>query len=73
MAEPEACPFHVGQVVFYRPSERVRGLNAMIDQWADIRDGQALRIAEIRDGAYIVPDNFSHPGGGLHWSAFAAT
>jgi hypothetical protein len=73
MASLEACPFRVGQVVFYRPSARMRGLNAMVSPWADMPDGEAIRIAEIRDGAYVVPENFSHPSGGLHWSAFAAS
>jgi hypothetical protein len=67
------CPFKVGDVVFYWPSARGWGLSANDRPSQKLNVGEAARIAEITDGKYIVPEGYSHPGGGLYWTEFSTS
>jgi hypothetical protein len=64
------CPFRVGQVVYYWPDERTRNHGVNSDGWRDLAPGSYVRIADIEDGEYIVPEGFQS-GNGVHWSVFA--
>ena len=63
-----ACPFYVGQTVFYRPS--IRGLGWEAPSTTP-PIGAAVQITEIQDGKYLVLEEWLHPGGGTHWTEFS--
>jgi hypothetical protein len=67
------CPFKVGDVVFYRPSPRGLALSANDNPEWNPKVGEAVRIAEIIDGRYVVAEGYNHPGRGLFWTEFSAT
>ena len=64
------CPFHVGQVVYYWPSESTRSHLVNSGEWRDLAPGSYIRIAAIEDEEYIVPEGFES-GNGVHWSVFS--
>jgi hypothetical protein len=67
----EMCPFKVGQIVYYRPSQRGLDADVMSPQEHRLVPGNAYLIAEIREGKYVFPKDYKHPGGGLYWTEFA--
>jgi len=62
------CPFHVGQVVFYRPSLHGWGGEAPGSTPAP---GTAVKVSGIL-GPYVEIEGWPHPGGGLYWTEFSA-
>jgi hypothetical protein len=66
------CPFKVGDVVYYRPSQRGLGLSANDKPDQNPKIGEAVRIIKIDNGAYLTVEGYSHPGGGTHWTEFSA-
>jgi len=64
--EQVLCPFSVGDLVTFTPSERTRGLYQNIDGFG-VHIGDTLAIAEIRDGCYLY---FSGGVGGWPWNEF---
>jgi hypothetical protein len=60
------CPFVVGELVRFTPSERTRGLYQGIEGFG-IQPGDAQPIAEIRNGCYIY---FANGAGGWPWNEF---
>ena len=72
VAEPDACPFKVGQRVYYRPTVHGYGWSAM---GHDLEPGQSYEVSTITEanGSHYVEIR-DHPmsGGGLHWSEFSA-
>ena len=67
MSEPEiTCPFHVGDLVRFTPSERTRGLYQDVEALG-IKLGDELRVAEVRGGCYLY---FAGGIGGWPWSEF---
>ena len=72
MSDFEKCPFTVGDVVVYRPSERGRGQSVMTD-FARLIPGAKYRIVRIEKDKYIVPEGFENTSaGGLFWTEFSA-
>ena len=67
----EKCPFSVGDIIVYRPTERGRGLVVMTDL-AKLVPGAKYKIARIDAGVYIVLEGFeTSSAGGLYWTEFA--
>ena len=65
------CPFSVGQIVVYRPSERGRMQDINTDL-ADLVPGKAYRVVRIESDVYVVVEGFENsPGGGLYWTEFS--
>ena len=65
------CPFKVGEVVVYRPSERGIGLSVMIGPEGKPEIGQSVKVTRIVDGRYVVWEGFDHPSGGIYWTEFS--
>ena len=67
-AEPvqTPCPFVVGDLVTFTPSERTRGHYQDIERFG-VHIGQTLAITEIREGCYLY---FSGDIGGWPWNEF---
>jgi len=61
--------FRVGDLVVYRPSRR--GYLRDVNSPERLVPGRIYRIVRIEQGAYIVVDGYTHPGGGLYWSEFS--
>jgi hypothetical protein len=73
VVKKENCPFKVGDLVVYRPSNRGRGLVVMTDL-AALKPGNLYKITRIDDEVYIVVEGFENAvGGGLYWTEFSAT
>ena len=67
----EKCPFKVGDLVVYRPSNRGRGLVVMTDL-AELKPGHKYKIARIDDGVSVVVEGFENSTrGGLYWTEFS--
>lgn len=62
------CPFRVGQLVRYSPSDRGYGEDVMFD--GRLKIGGIYSIVEIQDKDYVLVEGYNHPGGGLYWSEF---
>ena len=71
MSVEQDCPFAVGQFLVYRPSRRGLDSEVMAAPEQKLQPGATYRVEQIVEGQYIVPEGYSHPGGGLHWSEFA--
>jgi len=61
------CPFKVGDVVKFTPSERTRNLYQNIERFG-LSIEQTVVIREIRDGIYLYFDNGA---GGFPWNEFS--
>ena len=74
MTEPQncKCPYSVGQVVVYRPSRRGLDADVMAPPSQRLIVGHSYRIAEVVQEAYVVPEDYVHPGGGIYWTEFSA-
>jgi hypothetical protein len=67
----EKCPFKVGDVVVYKPSQRGHALDVMASQQLQI--GEKYKISSVVDEKYVAVEGYSHPGGGLYWTEFSTT
>jgi len=66
----EICPFKVGDIVVYAPSQMGLAAEAMALVSERLIPNQAYRVAEIRAAAYVVVEGYKHAGGGLFWTEF---
>jgi hypothetical protein len=66
------CPFSIGQIVVYRPTQRGLDADVMSSESEKLTPGKAYRIAEIQQELYVVPEGYKHPGGGIYWTEFAS-
>lgn len=71
-SEQGKCPFLVGQMVVYRPTRRGLDADVMAPPSQRLIPGQSYRVAEVLEEAYVVPEGYRHPGGGIYWTEFAA-
>jgi hypothetical protein len=62
------CPYRVGDIVVYRPSERGLGLSA--NDSSRLTPGKRYKVSEILKAQYVVVEGYNHPGGGLYWTEF---
>jgi hypothetical protein len=62
------CPFQVGEMVRFNPSERTLGHYQDIASLG-IEPGEAMPVAEIRGGCYLY---FAGGVGGWPWTEFVA-
>ena len=60
------CPYVVGDVVRFTPSERTCGLYQNMERFG-LKIGQVATIAEVRDGMYLY---FAEGAGGFPWNEF---
>ena len=68
----DKCPFSVGDVVVYRPTNKGRGAIIMTDL-AKLVPGAKYKVARIDEDVCIVPAGFEDAvGGGLYWTEFSA-
>ena len=63
----DACPYNVGDVVRFTPSERTKGLYQNIERFG-LSEGDEATVREIRDGVYLYFDN---DAGGFPWNEFS--
>ena len=70
-SQQQKCPYSVGQTVVYRPSKRGLDADVMTLPSEKLKPGQGYRIAEIQEGFYVVPEGYTHPGGGIYWTEFS--
>ncbi len=66
------CPFNIGDVVIYQPSQKGLGFDANSKPQERLKPGNKYTIANIEKENYIVVEGYSHPGGGLYWTEFSA-
>ena len=64
------CPFHVGDIVTYKPSSKGLSEDVMSAPDEKLIPGERYRISDIRRKAYVVVEGYFHPGGGIYWSEF---
>jgi hypothetical protein len=69
---PDKCPYSIGQMVVYRPSQRGIDEDVMSPPSGKLTPGKTYRIAAIQDELYVLPEGYKHPGGGVYWTEFAA-
>lgn len=69
-ANQNKCPFHIGDVVIYRPSAKGLASEAMTSPKWKLIPGKKYIISDIRNDRYIVVEGIHHPGGGLYWTEF---
>ncbi len=67
---PQQCPFNVGDVVIYRPSEKGWGYEVMTSPGGRLVPGGEYVVERIEKGAYVVVKGHQHPGGGLYFTEF---
>jgi hypothetical protein len=65
----QKCPFKVGEMVFYRPTDK--------GYYSDpperrLERGKKYKIDKIETDSYIIVEGYEHPGGGLYWTEFSA-
>ncbi len=70
--ENEKCPFKVGDHVVYRPSLRGEALDVMASTSEKLTSGKEYTIVGIQKDAYVVVDEYHHPGWGNYWTEFEA-
>lgn len=59
------CPYKIGDIVCFCPSERTRGHYQDIENFG-LRIGEEVEIKFIKDGVYLYFEN----GGGWPWTEF---
>lgn len=60
------CPFEIGDLVIYRPSQRGY---ALIDG-ERLEIGKTYRVERIEQENYVVVEGYRHPSGGIYWTEF---
>lgn len=60
------CPFSVGDIVRFCPSDRTRGWYQDIEAFG-VKIGQEIEIKRIKDGVYLY---FENEAGGWPWDEF---
>ena len=65
MNKVPSCPFCVGDIVRFCPSERTRGHYQDIERFG-LRVGEEAEITSIKDGIYL----YFAKGGGWPWNEF---
>lgn len=63
----ETCPYDLGDVVRFTPSNRTRGLYQNIERFG-IAIGEEATILEVRDGVYLY---FVNGAGGFPWNEYS--
>lgn len=63
--QPQECPYVVGDVVRFCPSERTRGHYQDVERFG-LKVGEEAKIKSIEDGIYLKFDE----GGGWPWTEF---
>jgi len=63
----KACPYNIGDVVRFTPSERTKGLCQHFERFG-LAIGKELPIREIRDEMFLYFDNGA---GGFAWVEFS--
>ncbi len=67
----QRCPFNVGDIVVYRPTNKGRGAIIMTDL-AALQPGSRYKIARIEDGVYLVLEGFENAVPcSLYWTEFS--
>jgi len=64
------CPFKKGDCVIYSPSEKGLAADIMAPATERLTPGDRYVVHEIRQGTYVVVEDYAHPGGGLYWTEF---
>jgi len=72
MTSQKQCPFKVGDIVVYRPTDRGRAQDVMTASEKRLQPGASYKIAAIQRDAYILVEGDTHPGGGIYWTEFSA-
>lgn len=68
---PDICPFSVGELVVYQPTDRGRKLVNHTDL-AVLVPGNKYRIIRIDRGVYVVVEGFEKATpAGLYWTEFS--
>lgn len=62
----EKCPFNIGDLVVYNPSQRGHNL----DDGERLVIGKEYCVSAIEQDSYIVVEGYDHPGGGIYWTEF---
>lgn len=60
------CPYKVGDVVRFTPSERTKGLYQDIERFG-MGVGEEAIIRDVREGVYLY---FDHGAGGFPWNEY---
>ena len=60
------CPFRVGDVVVFKPSERTVGHYQNIERFG-VKPGEHYVVKEVREGTFLY---FEDGAGGWPWSEF---
>lgn len=68
--QKEKCPFRIGDLVVYRPSERGQVVDIMAPPSERLTHNQTYRIKHIQDELYVIVEGYKHPGGGIYWTEF---
>ena len=62
----DSCPFSIGDIVRFSPSDRTQGLYQNIEGFG-VQIGQEIEIKRIQDGVYLY---FENDVGGWPWNEF---
>lgn len=65
MSQSAVCPYKVGDLVGFCPSERTRGHYQDVEGFG-LRVGEVAEIKSIKDGIYL----YFEQGGGWPWTEF---
>lgn len=62
----KTCPFRIGDLVRFTPSERTKGLYQDVETFG-VRVGEVYRVTKIQEGMYLY---FVRGKGGWPWTEF---
>jgi hypothetical protein len=68
MSKSTQCPFSIGDLVRFTPSDRTKGLYQDLERFG-VGIGQEVVITEIKDGIYLY---FEGGRGGLPWNEYSS-
>ena len=66
----DKCPFKVGDIVVYRPSQHGWGYEVMWPLDERLVPGREYVVREVQNDTYVVVDQPRHPPGGIVWTEF---
>ena len=66
MSTIPTCPFEIGDIVRFTPSERTRGHYQVIERFG-LKIGEEAEVQSIKDGVYVYCNNGV---GGWPWNEF---